>query len=146
MDGRDAMLRHRRQDRLAIRHRKRVRGNDEAARRWRDLREHTAPFFQGPAPLWRLSLPSTAAPLRPGTDALIEWGGALRWLRTSASPVALRERAAELGGHATRFRGGDAEAGAFTPLAPAIAAIHRRLKAQFDPDSIFNAGRMYKDL
>ncbi|MGB6054223.1 MAG: FAD-linked oxidase C-terminal domain-containing protein, partial [Burkholderiaceae bacterium] len=34
----------------------------------------------------------------------------------------------------------------FQPLAPALAAIHRRLKAGFDPAGIFNPGRMYPDL
>ena len=37
-------------------------------------------------------------------------------------------------------------AGVFAPLAPAVAAIHRRLKAGFDPSGIFNPGRMYPDL
>ncbi|MGB7480444.1 MAG: FAD-linked oxidase C-terminal domain-containing protein, partial [Burkholderiaceae bacterium] len=37
-------------------------------------------------------------------------------------------------------------AGVFQPLAPALAAIHRRLKAGFDPAGIFNPGRMYPDL
>jgi glycolate oxidase FAD binding subunit len=30
-----------------------------------------------------------------------------------------------------------------TPLAPAIASIHQRLKQQFDPAAIFNRGRLY---
>jgi len=117
---------------------------------WQNVREHSAPFFQGPVPLWRLSVPSNAAPLALAGDQLIEWGGALRWLRTSEPTATLRERAAALGGHATRFRGGEAAANtasdAFTPLAPTLAEIHRRLKAQFDPDSIFNPGRLVKDI
>ena len=32
-------------------------------------------------PLWRLSLPSTTPPLALPGEQLIEWGGALRWLR-----------------------------------------------------------------
>jgi glycolate oxidase FAD binding subunit len=31
----------------------------------------------------------------------------------------------------------------FQPLAPAIARIHERLKAGFDPSNVFNPGRMY---
>ena len=91
-------------------------------------------------------MPSTTAPLALGADQLIEWGGALRWLRTSEAAGALRERATALGGHATRFRGAQPDPDAFTPLAPALAAIHRRLKARFDPESIFNPGRMFSDL
>jgi glycolate dehydrogenase FAD-binding subunit len=116
-----------------------------AEKLWREVREQTVPFFQGSAPLWRFSVPSTAAPLELAGDQLIEWGGALRWLRTSEPAVTLRGRASALGGHATRFRGGDPSTDAFSPLAPVIADIHRRLKAQFDPDSIFNPGRMFKD-
>ena len=47
------------------------------------------------------------------------------------------------GGHATLFRGGDKSVGVFQPLAPALAKIHERLKAGFDPSNVFNPGRMY---
>lgn len=117
---------------------------DAGERMWRDLREQGAAFFRGPGPLWRFSLPSTAAPLGLAGAQLIEWGGALRWLRSAEPAGALRERAAALGGHATRFRGDGDDP--FTPLAPALEGIHRRLKARFDPDSILNPGRMFKDL
>ena len=118
---------------------------DAAQRLWLAVREHTEAFFQGPEPLWRLSLPSSAPPLELAGDQLIEWGGALRWLRSRQPAAQLRARASALGGHATLFRGGDRSVGAFTPLAPPIADIHRRLKAQFDPDSIFNPGRLLQD-
>jgi len=32
----------------------------------------------------------------------------------------------------------------FAPLPAPIAAIHKRLKAEFDPAGIFNPGRMYE--
>jgi len=76
-----------------------------AAQLWSGVREQTAPFFQGPAPLWRFSVPSTAPALKAAGERLIEWGGALRWLRGSEPAEALRERAAAVGGHATLFRG-----------------------------------------
>jgi glycolate oxidase FAD binding subunit len=117
----------------------------DAASPWEDLREHRAPFFAGDRPLWRLGLPAAAAPAELGTDTLIEWGGAQRWLRSELPAAEIRARAAALGGHATLFRGGDRSAGAFTPLAPAVAAIHRRLKAEFDPQGIFNRGRLYPE-
>ncbi|MCZ2413418.1 MAG: glycolate oxidase subunit GlcE, partial [Burkholderiales bacterium] len=50
------------------------------------------------------------------------------------------------GGTATLFRGGDRAAGVFHPLAPVNAALQQRLKDAFDPDRIFNPGRMYPDL
>jgi glycolate oxidase FAD binding subunit len=116
-----------------------------AAQFWRGLREQTDTFFAGEAPLWRLSVPSSGAPVELGTQQLIEWGGALRWLRCTHGTAQIRARAQALGGHATLFRGGDRTQGVFTPLAPAVAAIHRRLRAQFDPHGIFDAGRMYPE-
>lgn len=116
---------------------------EQAGRFWQSIREQTDAFFAGDAPLWRLSLPSTAAPLAGNEAQLIEWGGALRWMRSERPPAAVRAQAQVLGGHATLFRGGDRSAGVFMPLAPAVAVLHRRLKAEFDPAGIFNPGRLY---
>ncbi|MCS0589024.1 glycolate oxidase subunit GlcE [Massilia norwichensis] len=112
---------------------------------WADLREQRHAFFNGDAPLWRLSVPSTAGALDLGPQ-LIEWGGAQRWLRAdgdAATAQRIRAAVAGCGGHATLFRGGDKSIGVFQPLAPALMKIHERLKAGFDPSNIFNPGRMY---
>jgi glycolate oxidase FAD binding subunit len=123
-----------------------------AAALWRGVRDHRHLFFSPDdldlRPLWRLSVPSTAEPLQLPGAQLIEWGGALRWLRTETTAATIRAQAQQAGGHATLFRGGSPElraAGVFAPLAAPIAAIHRRLKAEFDPAGIFNRGRMYPD-
>ena len=116
-------------------------GGEEIADSWRELREHRHAFFAGEDPLWRVAVPSTAAALEAAGGQLIEWHGALRWLR-GASP-AVREAARQRGGHATLFRAADKSAGAFTPLAPAQLALHRALKSAFDPAGIFSRGRMY---
>lgn len=113
---------------------------------WRGVREHTHPYFAANAPLWRVSVPSTAEALRLDGPELIEWSGALRWVRTTAPAAQVRTRAAALGGHATLFRGGDRGAGVFTPLPAPMFAIHKRLKSEFDPAGIFNPGRMYEGL
>ena len=110
---------------------------------WRGLREQTDAFFAGEQPLWRLALPSTAPALELAGAQLIEWGGTQRWLRSDAPAAEIRARAASCGGHATLFRGGERR-DVFAPLPPPIAAIHRRLKAEFDPAGIFNPGRMYE--
>ena len=116
---------------------------------WRRIREHSAPFFEGPEPLWRISIPSDTPPLVLAGRQLIEWGGALRWLKTDAAAAAVREAARRANGHATLFRTPDVasrSAGVFSPLEPVAMRLHRELKSAFDPAGIFNPGRLYPDL
>ena len=123
-----------------------------AAALWRGVRDQRHLFFSpedlAARPLWRLSVPSTVEPLPLPGSQLIEWGGALRWLRSEADARTLRAQAEQAGGHATLFRGGSAElraGGVFAPLPPPLAAINRRMKAEFDPAGVFNRGRMYPE-
>ncbi len=121
----------------------------EAQALWPAVREQKLAFFAGAddgTPLWRLSLPTSAALLKLDGEQAIEWGGGLRWLRSDAPAEVIRRRAAALGGHATLFRGGDRSGDVFHPLTEAQLAIHRRLKHAFDPAGIFNPGRMYDGL
>ena len=81
---------------------------------WLGLRDHSDEFFagaakavEGGAGLWRLSVPATAAPLKLSGEQLLEWGGAQRWICTSAPPATLRDVAAAVGGHAVLFRGNE---------------------------------------
>ena len=113
---------------------------------WRGVCEQQDDFFSGAAALWRLSLPSKTAPLALPGNPLIEWGGALRWLKSDLPAAQLREAAARAGGHATLFRGSDKSAGAFQPLPAPLMAIHRNLKRNFDPQGLFNPGRLYSEL
>ena len=110
---------------------------------WSGIREQTHAFFTGAEPLWRLSVPSTTPPLKLEDLQLIEWGGALRWLRSSQNAETIR---AALNGHATLFRAAHKTAGCFAPLEPVLARIHRELKTAFDPAGILNPGRMYPEL
>ncbi|HEY0956228.1 MAG TPA: glycolate oxidase subunit GlcE [Roseateles sp.] len=126
---------------------------DLAAGFWTGLRDHADEFFigaeravAGGARLWRLGLPSTTPELKLRGEQLIEWGGAQRWVVTPLEPAAVREAAAAVGGHATLFRAQDKSPGVFAPLSAPLAAIHRRLKASFDPNGVFNPGRLYPDL
>ena len=118
----------------------------EAENFWDGVREQTHTFFSAQQQaLWRLSLPTVApASALPG-EQMIEWGGALRWLKTSADAANIRAAVAAAGGHATLYKGGDKSVGVFQPLAPAVARIHRNLKQAFDPAGIFNPRRMYTD-
>ena len=61
-------------------------------------------------------------------------------------PAGVRDAAAAVGGHATLFRAQDKGVGVFAPLSAPLAAIHKRLKASFDPHCVFNPGRLYPDL
>ena len=125
---------------------------DAGASFWRGVRDQTHPHFAAAAaagaPLWRLAVKSTAPHAEPLGEQLIEWGGGLRWVIGSDKSDAARLRAwaAQHGGHATLFRATDKAAGAFHPLSDAVAGLHRRLKAQFDPAGILNPGRLYADL
>jgi glycolate oxidase FAD binding subunit len=119
---------------------------EEAGNFWRALREHTDPYFAGDVPLWRLSVPANAAPIPLRGEQFLEWGGALRWLRSDADAQGIRAAAARAGGHATLFRSGNKAAGAFSPLPPLQARIHKELKMLFDPDGILNPGRMYAEI
>ena len=109
---------------------------------WLDVREHTAAFFNGDEPLWRLSVPSTTPPLELEGRQLIEWNGALRWLKSAIPANAVRDAARRVKGHATLFRAADKSAGCFAPLEPVVERLHRQLKAAFDPAGVFNPGRM----
>jgi glycolate oxidase FAD binding subunit len=122
---------------------------------WAGLRDHRDEFFvsaaraaERGASLWRLSLPATAPALTLSGEQLVEWGGAQRWLCTTAPGPVLREGARAAGGHATLFRAGSGAAAGpvFTPLQPPLDRIHRQLKAAFDPDRIFNPGALVPGL
>jgi glycolate oxidase FAD binding subunit len=117
----------------------------EGAAFWHAVREHTHPFFQGDTPLWRLSVPP-ATPLLPLPGQwLLDWGGAQRWLRSTAPATTIQQAAAAVGGHATLFRGGDRQGPIFQPLEPVVQQLHRQLKQSFDPHRILNPGRLYPD-
>ena len=128
----------------------------EAARAdawWNAVRDQTADFFCLPVEslaqgecLWRLAVPDTAPPLALPGSQFLEWGGAQRWLRSTAAAAQIRAAAAAVGGHATLVRAADKSAGAFSTPAASVMAIHRRLKQSFDPAGIFNPGRLYAEL
>ena len=114
---------------------------------WTGLREQALPFFTRPGPpLWRVSVPPGAELTGVDGETLVDWGGALRWLRTGAPAAQVRATAEHAGGHAVLFRGGDRTGEVFHPLAPAVRRLHERIKAAFDPAGILNPGRMYEGI
>jgi glycolate oxidase FAD binding subunit len=116
----------------------------DAAAFWLRLRDQATPFFDK-RPLWRLAVKPTTPPLNLSDAQWIEWGGAVRWIAADLPAATLREAAKAAGGHATLFRGDTPPDGAFTPLSPALLALHRNLKHRFDPKGIFNRGRLVPD-
>ncbi len=112
---------------------------------WRKLREQSHGFFSSSKPLWRLSLAADSPALELEGKWLYEWGGAQRWLVSDATAESIRDCAVRFGGHATQFRGGDRDQ-VFQPLPASLMAIHRHLKSAFDPQGIFNPGRLYQEL
>jgi glycolate oxidase FAD binding subunit len=114
---------------------------------WLRLRDHRAAFFDprpasSPQRLWRLAVNPATPPLQLGDAQGIEWGGAVRWLISDLPAAALFEAAKSCGGHATQFCGMPQANGVFAPLTPALLTLHRNLKQRFDPQGIFNRGRL----
>jgi len=109
---------------------------------WRALRNHTHTFFDGPEPLWRIAVANHAEKMSLSGDWLYEWGGAQRWLRSSEPGDKIFAEAAAFGGHATCYRGIDNLDTAFQPLTGTLAELNQRLKTAFDPEGLFNPGRI----
>lgn len=118
---------------------------------WQQLRDHRLPTLADDAadaavPLWRLSVPSVAPPIELAGKTVVEWGGALRWLRSDAPAQAVRAAARAVGGSACRFRGPRDGTPVFEPLPDVQMRVHRHLKQEFDPLGLFNRGRLVPSL
>ena len=126
--------------------------NAQVAPDWALCRDQRLPWFaeRGDRDLWRLSVAQAAPVLDLPEAPLVEWHGALRWVRAEpGAAAALRQAATRAGGHATLFALAGAGATTverrFTPLTAPLDRIHRELKQQFDPKGIFNPHRMHTD-
>jgi glycolate oxidase FAD binding subunit len=126
--------------------------NATAAAIWQMLRDQQHPWFaadDGSTALWRLSVPQTAPVLAiDGSAPLVEWHGAQRWYKAPPEDAAhIRGIAHAAGGHATLFRmpashTTDAAVPRFDAMSAPVARIHRALMQEFDPQRIFNRGRL----
>ena len=115
---------------------------------WHDLRDMQLGFFERAGSLWRFSLKSTSAHFRANERWLIDWAGALRWLHSASCTnnierKGLEQAAVAADGQAMLFRGGDRNNEVFHTQTETAMKIHRRLKSAFDPDGLFNRGRLY---
>ncbi len=124
-------------------------GGDElpsGASFWKELKEHQQNFFKSTRPLWRLSLASNTPVMNIPGKWLYEWNGAQRWLISDEKQDIIRNQVAQVDGHALCFRNHVDRNNVFHPLTPGLFKIHQQLKKAFDPDAIFNPGRMYAEL
>ena len=112
---------------------------------WDDLRNLNMPLFDRDR-VWCLSIPHAGPMPDLGGERLIDWAGSQVWLASDAPAAEVRAACAQVGGHATLVRGALQGEEVFTPLAPPLLALHKRIKAAFDPAGVFNPGRMYEDL
>lgn len=119
---------------------------------WREIRDVTMLAEPHDRIVWRLSVPpmrgaAVLATLRQrmSFDYLLDWAGGLVWLATTdAHADAVRAAVAMHGGHATLFRAPEAVRRAvpvWQPEAPALTALSRRMREQFDPHGVLNPGR-----
>lgn len=123
---------------------------------WRDVRD-VIPFAdETDKPVWRVSMTPSEAhnltlELRKNVPAICfyDWQGGLVWLRMEhgdPEAAALRAMLSHFGGgHATLVRANPALRAAtevFQPQPHALAALAKRVKAEFDPKGILNPGRM----
>ena len=112
-------------------------------------------FVQLPSDVWRVTLPPAAAPKFveqvAATNWLADWAGGLLWLGTEPEDEAamdhIRRVAAEHLGNATLLRGSAAlRSAAFQPVSSVQARLTRSVKAAFDPQGLFNPGRVVEGL
>jgi glycolate oxidase FAD binding subunit len=118
-----------------------------------------ARFCEQDSILWRLSVPPNEGAKvatgfaidLPGGSFFLDWGGGLIWLSlpgdggTNAEKV--RGALATCGGHAMLVRASEEERRK-TPVFEIEGSLElmRRVKRAFDPDAIFNPGRMVEGL
>ena len=121
---------------------------------WREVRD-AVPLGAGRDDIvWRISCAPTEGPAfvarlraaRPAAQAFYDWSGGLVWLalpRSADADHALVR--AGLAGHATLIRAPEnvrAAVPVFQPVSPALTALSARVKESFDPQGLFNPGRM----
>lgn len=110
---------------------------------WQQLRHQQLTFFSKEAPLWRFSVNSAADISSLDSQSLIDWGGAQRWYSAEDDKARMEALATEAGGQVSLFAGGDRSLEVMHEVPAALQAIQKRVKDSFDPDGIFNPGRLY---
>jgi len=132
-----------------------------SAKVWEALRDVTPFAAAGPLgqwPVWRIVCPPAAGTRlgetlarETGGELIYDWGGGLIWAALPPAPDAhagmVRAKVDAVGGHAMLVRSADAVRAmvdVFHPQAQGTAALNRRIKLGFDPQDIFNRGRLQR--
>jgi glycolate oxidase FAD binding subunit len=114
---------------------------------WLSIREQTHEFFKQTGTLWRLSVPPATALMNDLSGHwLIDWAGAQRWFISDMDAEEIRTKVKAVNGHATIYRNMNNVDDVFHPLTTEQEHLHRMVKEAFDPNGIFNSGRLYKNI
>ena len=109
---------------------------EDAAMRWARLREGPL-SAEGGGALWCLSVPNDAPALElPDANWALDWGGARRWVRTTADPGAVAAMLAPHAGHGLRLTPSVLR----TPQPAALRALEQRVRQAMDPSGVFAHG------
>ncbi|MDD1793201.1 glycolate oxidase subunit GlcE [Enterovibrio sp. ZSDZ42] len=118
---------------------------------WRSIRNFRHPFFSHNGHLYRLSIDAAAPHFTRFENTLVDWAGNIRWVVTDENHESISELAKNNGGHVARYRSksfgnrqkDNHNGECFQTLSPAHQRLHKSLKAAFDPQNLFNSGRLY---
>lgn len=114
---------------------------------WTSIREQTHSFFNQSGTLWRISVPPASPHMKSlSGEWLFDWGGAQRWFISDMEAEDIRDNVKTAKGHATIFKNDNNADDVFQPLTNTQLHLHRMIRKAFDPNSVFNSGRLYKNI
>jgi len=119
---------------------------NEANLFWDSIREHEHTFFtkqSNDEGLWKFSVNSAAKTVIKDAAWMFNWCGSQRWLVGDFNLSDLTEEANAMGGEVQHYSGGNQQEAVFYPENVAMKQLMRNLKRSFDPNNIFNPGRLY---
>ncbi len=110
---------------------------DLAQEFWQKVTERELLVAQEKQIMWRWSGPSNAPASALDNTEFINWAGSERWALTTASDATV------VNPHVTQYRGGDRSLDVNPSINAHDQALQQRIKHAFDPDGLFNVGRLY---
>jgi glycolate oxidase FAD binding subunit len=113
---------------------------------WQQLNEQQLDFFTGNEALYRFVVPANAPATNTPGDSMLDWGGALRWQKSTLPFDEVQHIATKLGGSVALYRNGNRDKEVFPALPENLFTLHQRIKQVLDPAGILNPGRLYRDL